>query len=85
MVICFTYGSVDKLIPKFLIYGETVFDDTASVKLSAECSHKCDFNYSTWSRTSQLSPVNPQNSEKSITVAFPSHEVLRWFVMQQQK
>lgn len=36
LAICSTHGSVDMLIPKFLINGETASDETASVRLSAE-------------------------------------------------
>lgn len=52
---------------------ETVFDDAAPAKLSVKGSHVSDFSYTTQSQISQLSPVNPQHSEKGITVAALSH------------
>lgn len=62
--------------------GEIVFDDAAQPKLSAEYSHMSDFSYTTWTRISQLSPINPRNSEKSCGCFKPL--TLRWCVMQQQ-
>lgn len=62
--------------------GETVFDDAAQAKLSAEYSHMSDFSYTTWSRISQLSPINPRNSEKSCCCFKPLS--LGWSVMRQQ-